>query len=50
MSQSDAVSKGVAVCDACGSMFAVEVSPDGSVRPIGVADCPCGEGELRQLG
>lgn len=41
---------GFAVCVECGHICRADIYEDGSVRPVGVADCPgCGHGEWREL-
>ncbi|WP_195892435.1 hypothetical protein [Halopiger goleimassiliensis] len=50
MSRSESVSKVVAKCRACESVFVSEQLPDGTIRPIGVsADCTCGNGDFHRI-
>ncbi|WP_306058445.1 hypothetical protein [Natronococcus wangiae] len=50
MSQAESLSKIVAVCRACDSVYVSEQKPDGTIRPIGVsADCTCGDGDFRRV-
>ncbi|QSX00749.1 hypothetical protein [Haloterrigena alkaliphila] len=50
MSNSTAIVRRTAVCENCGSAFAVRVWPDGRIRPIGSpANCPCGGTDFRLL-
>lgn len=43
------VEKTAAVCSECGETYVVHVLPDGTIRPLGVTECPCGEGDLSPL-
>lgn len=49
MAKTESESKFVAKCRTCGEVFAAKLRRDGSLRPIGVADCTCGNGDLRRL-
>ncbi|MFC6718587.1 hypothetical protein ACFQGT_01310 [Natrialbaceae archaeon GCM10025810] len=50
MSESESVSKVIAVCQSCDSVYVSEVKPDGAIRPIGVAEeCTCGDGDFKRL-
>ncbi|SEH11578.1 hypothetical protein SAMN04487967_0417 [Natronorubrum sediminis] len=50
MSQSESVTRIVAVCRACESVFVSEQQPDGTIRPIGVSEeCTCGDGDFRRV-
>lgn len=41
--------KTAAICPECGEMYVVRVQPDGSIRPLGVTECTCGETELEPV-
>lgn len=49
MSKHDEEQKTVVACTECGDMYVARVSPDGSVRPVGIVDCTCGEGDWDQI-
>lgn len=43
MAHKDDVTRVLAACDACGSIYAARQWPDGTVRIIGQEGCSCGE-------
>ncbi|SDJ91608.1 MULTISPECIES: hypothetical protein [Natronorubrum] len=50
MSRSESVSRIVAVCRSCESVFVSEQKPDGTIRPIGVSqECTCGDGDFERI-
>lgn len=49
MSQAEPKTKCVAKCSNCGDVYPSEVGPDGTIQPIGVAGCKCGDGDLHRL-
>lgn len=45
--QSDGqLTRTVARCDTCGSIYVAKVSPDGTFWLDGLAECPCGDAEI----
>lgn len=45
----DEAQKTVVACAECGDMYVARISPDGSIRPVGIVNCTCGEGDLNQV-
>ena len=45
--QSDGqLTRTLARCDTCGSIYVAKISSDGSFCLDGLAECPCGEAEI----
>lgn len=48
MPRPDSKERAAGECDHCGTIHAVHVWPDGSIRPIGAdEECECGNGQWR---
>ncbi|WP_186336513.1 hypothetical protein [Natrarchaeobaculum aegyptiacum] len=41
--------KTVAVCPECGEMYVAHAQPNGTIRPLGVTECSCGETDLQPI-
>ncbi|QLD89949.1 hypothetical protein HWV07_13280 [Natronomonas salina] len=50
MSKTETESKCVARCRSCGEVFPAKLRTDGSLRPIGVAECNCGSDDFQRMG
>ncbi|WP_254862182.1 hypothetical protein [Halovivax gelatinilyticus] len=43
MSRTNGPDRTIAHCPSCGSIYAAERGPDGTIEPIGISNgCPCG--------
>lgn len=50
MATTETESRCIAKCRSCGDVFTAELRTDGTLRPIGVADCSCGRDDFRRMG